>query len=1325
MLIPWAVYAQSDSTPPTNLTAQVVDGDVLLNWDAPTEDASSIIGYEILRQHPGNGENELTTLVADTSSTDTSYTDTTATESGLQYTYGVKALRGSVKSDLSNHAFAEVPEDICQGYNPVAVEVGVTTVPIVVESTTDEYFVLYARHELDADTTMELAVLVARGEAGTTTLAENVEALPKERYRVEKYLVADPADVDGDCIDDITELNNLGQMNPVNPAAAIDISDGAVTVPNRAAFEALYNRRSQGYIKFVLFGLDTARPGVYFMNVQTHRYHLHFLDAVGMDQYLPGTIVGEVIYDPKLVAPNGSPGVYWYWLRAGPPFRFVARAHTVLAASMPLIDDNLAFFMGNHSLMYELPLYRASRILLVFEQDIHTKTGFAALNTGVGYGLLREMSGEERPNPRDIVIYETLPNDLPRVAGIISTVPQTPLSHINLRAIQDAVPNASIRDALDDVDIDGLIGSHVRYEVTGTGYTMRAATKAEVDAHHDASRPITTQTPQRDLSVTEITPLGDVEFDDWTVFGVKAANVATLGTLGFPAGTVPGGFGVPFYFYDEFMKANDLYTEVEAMLADPDFQTDFDTQGAKLKKLRKKIKKGTTPAWIITALEEMHATYPEGQSLRYRSSTNNEDLPGFSGAGLYDSKTQDPDETEEDGIDKSIKGVWASLWNFRAFVERDFHRIDHLTTAMGVLVHPNYSDELANGVSVSYDPINFRDRNYYVNTQVGEDLVTNPEALSVPEEILLHQSGTYTVLKTSNRLPLGQLIMSDAQLDQLRRHLSVIHDEFAKLYGVGANEPFAMEIEFKITSDDILAIKQARPWVFSNSPATGEPTISGVAHLGETLTADTSNIADADGLDSALFSYQWIRSDGTTDTDIQGATDASYTLVAADEGNTIAVRVSFSDDTGHPETLTSAATEAAAAVEGPPEESQEPPAAPQNLTATVNEDGSVTLTWDAPDDDSVTGYQVLRRLPTEGEDSLLVYEEDTGSTATVYTDTGVTADVLHAYRVKAINGAGLSEQSNYVNVTPTEPEEPVQNTPATGAPVISGTVEVGETLTAETSGIADEDGLGNATFSYQWIAGGADIEGATDASYTLTEDEEGLTVQVWVSFTDDAGNPESLTSAATDTVAAKPNSSATGAPVISGTVQVGETLTAETSGIADEDGLSNVTFSYQWVRNDGSGDADIAGATGATYTLVDADEGKTIRVRVSFTDDAGNEETLTSAATDTVAAAPTLLTASIHHPPESHDGQNAFTFELRFSEEPDPGFSYKTLRDHAFTVTDGAVTGARRLERPSNVRWEITVLPDSDAAVTVVLPVTADCEDEGGHLHRGRPNAVR
>ncbi len=78
---------------------------------------------------------------------------------------------------------------------------------------------------------MKIPVLVKRGAAGTTTLAENVEALPAERYRVEKYLIASPADVDGDCIDDITELDDFGTMNPVNSAGSVDFSDGAAGIP--------------------------------------------------------------------------------------------------------------------------------------------------------------------------------------------------------------------------------------------------------------------------------------------------------------------------------------------------------------------------------------------------------------------------------------------------------------------------------------------------------------------------------------------------------------------------------------------------------------------------------------------------------------------------------------------------------------------------------------------------------------------------------------------------------------------------------------------------------------------------------------------------------------------------------------------------------------------------------------------------------------------------------------------------------------------------------------------------------------------------------------
>ena len=205
---------------------------------------------------------------------------------------------------------------------------------------------------------------------------------------------------------------------------------------------------------------------------------------------------------------------------------------------------------------------------------------------------------------------------------------------------------------------------------------------------------------------------------------------------------------------------------------------------------------------------------------------------------------------------------------------------------------------------------------------------------------------------------------------------------------------------------------------------------------------------------------------------------------------------------------------------------------------------------------------------------------------------------------------------------------------------------------------------------------------------------------MWVSFTDDAGNPEALTSAATAAVDARPNNPATGAPTISGTAQVGETLTANTLGIADEDRLENVSFSYQWLADDEA----ISGATGSSYTLADTGEGKTIRVRVSFTDDAGNEESLTSEATDAVAVP---LTASLENTPDTHDGENVFTSELGFSEEF--SLSYKVLRDHAFTVAGGTVTNAERITKGSNLRWLITVRPDGDGQVAITLPVTEDC----------------
>ena len=363
--------------------------------------------------------------------------------------------------------------------------------------------------------------------------------------------------------------------------------------------------------------------------------------------------------------------------------------------------------------------------------------------------------------------------------------------------------------------------------------------------------------------------------------------------------------------------------------------------------------------------------------------------------------------------------------------------------------------------------------------------------------------------------------------------------------------------------------------------------------------------------------------------------------VVDDAGRAIGVRVSFTDDRGFEETLTGAAGTVPAD------------------DYTVNEiwetgnwgrvavGGSATGVVEVPGDRDFFGVNLSRgrtyRIDVAGHGDVgaleqvrlygvFVYAEDLECSG-AYDDPGVTTYVLtaqhsapHAVAVRAEgDGTGVYRVSvaesgdtgaGCDRAPAAEPQ--AANSPATGAPAITGTARVGETLSADTTGIADEDGLSNAGFSYQWQADGADIPGATDSSYTLADADVGKAISVTVAFTDDEGNEESLISAATAAVEAKPNTPATGLPSIGGTTQVGETLTADLSGIADEDGVTNAAYTYQW-QADG---ADISGATSDTYTLADADMGKAVTVRVSFTDDAGNEETLTSAATDAVAAAP-------------------------------------------------------------------------------------------------------
>ena len=307
-------------------------------------------------------------------------------------------------------------------------------------------------------------------------------------------------------------------------------------------------------------------------------------------------------------------------------------------------------------------------------------------------------------------------------------------------------------------------------------------------------------------------------------------------------------------------------------------------------------------------------------------------------------------------------------------------------------------------------------------------------------------------------------------------------------------------------------------------------------------------------------------------------------------------------------------------------------------------------------------------------------------------------------------------------------QQAVENTSAEGGPRIDGIPELGQTLSVDTTAIADVDGLEEVVFQYQWLAEDAYIPGATGSTYTVVFEDVGKAISVRVSFTDDGDNEETLTSAPTVVTAA-------GLQLRSATVD-GVTLTLTYSEELDNGGslpqpafAVNVNGSSRSLSGVAVGQSDVllllssaveAGDTVTVdYTVPDGPDfiRDTLgRKAASFSRQAVTNAAATAQDNTALASedtAPDPLTASVSGEPSSHDGQTAFTFELRFSGDPKPNFSYTTVRDHAFTVAGGSVTYVRRLAPPSNIGWEVHVTPDGNGDVNLSLRSTTDCSAQG------------
>jgi len=735
---------------------------------------------------------------------------------------------------------------------------------ITVNSSVGKYYLLRVKHHPDSAFTITSAIKL--GQAGTTTLTEPLRAYPVDHYQVSEYSVTSPSDNDGDGQDDISELNDMPYKGPLNAASSIPAQHGQLTANSFAEFHQVSKtENNQEFSKFIIFDFFSSAPKIYFINCNVYNLHLDFANYLGLDPFAATVRKGFVSYHPSVLAPNGKLGTYsfHYSNDEGMDFEIVQRTQELLAANMPYLTNNLSYFItANNETDYQNDIlkYQNSRVSVLFQSDVYAGINYWGLNQTEGYGFLRSVSPQDLPGSRDIVLYNTLPNSLPRVGGIITSVIQTPLSHVNLRAIQNNIPNAFIRDPLNISTISNLLDHYIYFKAGQSTYEIREATLEEVNAWYDKIRPVKEQIPLLNLSHDSILPLEKITFKMFDGFGAKTANVATMRTFGFAEGTIPNGFGVPFYFYQEFMKYNNFFDKIKLMLSDPDFISNRTIREAKLVQLQKQIKSAPMPTWMLDQLTEMQNSFPAGTSVRCRSSTNNEDLPGFSGAGLYDSKTH---HVNEGHISKTIKQIYASLWNFRAFEERDFSRVNHFYASMGVLCHPNFDGEKVNGVGVTADPVYDTEGTLYLNSQMGEELITNPGS-TLPEEVLLKRNpgndADYAVVQYSSIFNGDTLLMTNAQMDLLRQYMLVIHERFETLYNAENNASFAIDIEFKIDKDDKLAIKQARPWVTYRPSMNGinlsdncsfsvfpNPATNAINVLCESCGASTIQITDMNG----------------------------------------------------------------------------------------------------------------------------------------------------------------------------------------------------------------------------------------------------------------------------------------------------------------------------------------------------------------------------------------------------------------------------------------------------------------------------------------------
>lgn len=464
---------------------------------------------------------------------------------------------------------------------------------------------------------------------------------------------------------------------------------------------------------------------------------------------------------------------------------------------------------------------------------------FSIENNGVGYGYLKFIPRAETDRLvttltyQMIPVFESLPLDLGVVAGVITEEPQTPLSHVNIKSKNRGTPNVFVKGASQDSRIKDLLAKNalVRFELKDGVMNLREVSLVEAQAYWDAQMNNKPAIQLRaDLNEKRVRPSDQLGFQDVISVGAKAANYCEA--THFLSEAFRPAFAVPFFYYREFINTNrfdaqqTLSEYITTLVQNPKMKTDRQFLVDSLSALQKRMQADdmiVNPELAVQIKSLSDQMYP-GQRMRLRSSTNSEDMPQFTGAGLYDSDAYDPNKPKKT-IQKALKLVWSSVWNLRAFDERELFKINHLDVSMAVLVSPAYPDEVANGVGVSRNIIDPKEGpGVYLNIQKGSEAVTNPNPAITPDQILVllkkdaKTKTKYTLqyLKYSS-LTLTEPVLPYEEVEKIVDYLLELHKHFSAIYHPKNDNPsFALDVEFKVDTQEgsrKVHYKQARPFV--------------------------------------------------------------------------------------------------------------------------------------------------------------------------------------------------------------------------------------------------------------------------------------------------------------------------------------------------------------------------------------------------------------------------------------------------------------------------------------------------------------------------------